>query len=423
MKLKLSQIPYFVRISTLMVLLIICVQLSAQNNRNQLENKIKAIEKEISYANELLKSTRSNKKNTIAELQILNRKIQKRELLIKSISQEISLLNSEIESNETEIKALEAELKSLKDEYAKLIYFTYKNKDAANRLLFIFSANDFNQAFQRLKYLQYYTSYRKTQGLLIEKVQDTLNVKTEILNLNKGKQQNYLLAQNKEVGTLNQEKKRKDQSVSSLSKQERNLRSTIRKKEKDAKRLNTQIKNIIEAEIKAAAEAAARAKSSDAKRPTKTASSIIALTPEERQLSSRFYANKGKLPWPSARGIISSTFGEHPHPVLKKVRIKNNGIDILTNKGERARSVFKGKVISVRTITNTNKAIIIRHGDYFTVYSNLSQVFVKSGDEVETKQELGVVYTDISNKKTELHFELWQGKSLQNPASWVAKGR
>lgn len=423
MKLKSSQIRLFTRISLAIVLLMSCLQISAQNRRTQLENEIKAIEKEINYANELLTSTRSNKKNTLAELQILSNKIQQRVRLINTIKLGISELNREITSNEAEIKHLEAELKTLKEEYALLIYFAYKNKDAANRLMFIFSADDFNQAFQRLKYLQYYTSYRKSQGLLIEKVQDTVNAKNEVLAADKRKQQNYLTAQNREVRSLNQEKQRKDQTISQLSKQERNLRATIRKKEQDANRLNTQIQDIIEAEIKAAAEAAARAKVTDTKRPTKTASSIIALTPDERQLSSRFNSNKGKLPWPSLRGVISSTFGEHPHPVLKKVRIKNNGIDILTNRGEKARSVFKGKVISVRTITNTNKAVIIRHGEYFTVYSNLSQVFVNSGDEVETKQELGVVYTDISTSKTELHFEIWKGKTLMNPASWVAKGR
>lgn len=423
MKLKSSQIRLFTRISLAIVLLMSCLQISAQNRRTQLENEIKAIEKEINYANELLTTTRSNKKNTLAELQILSNKIQQRVRLINTIKLGIAELNQEIRNNEAEIKKLESELKVLKEEYAKLIYFAYKNKDAANRLMFIFSADDFNQAFQRLKYLQYYTSYRKSQGLLIEKVQDTVNAKNKILAVDKRKQQNYLVAQNRAMQSMNQEQQRKDQTISQLSKQERNLRATIRKKEQDANRLNTQIQDIIEAEIKAAAEAAARAKVTDTKRPTKTASSIIALTPDERQLSASFSANKGKLPWPSLRGVISSTFGEHPHPVLKRIHIKNNGIDILTNRGEKARSVFKGKVISVRTITNTNKAVIIRHGEYFTVYSNLSQVYVNSGDEVETKQELGVVYTDFSTSKTELHFELWKGKSLLNPSSWVAKGR
>lgn len=423
MKLKSFQIRFFIRISFVIILLMSCFQLSAQNRRSQLENQIKTIEQEISYANQLLRSTRANRKNTLTELQILSNKIQQRVRLINTIKRGISALNQEIANNQAEIKKLESELKVLKEEYATLIYFAYKNKDGANRLMFIFSAEDFNQAFQRLKYLQYYTSYRKSQGLLIEKVQDTVNAKNEVLAADKLKQQNYLSAQNREVRSMNQEKQEKDQTVSQLSKQERTIRANIRKKEQAATRLNNQVQSIIEAEIKAAAAAAARAKVTDTKRPIKTAASIIALTPEERQLSSRFNSNKGKLPWPSNRGVISSTFGEHPHPVLKKVRIKNNGIDILTNRGEKARAVFKGKVISVRTITNTNKAVIIRHGDYFTVYSNLNQVFVKSGDEVETKQELGVVYTDISNSKTELHFEIWKGKTILNPASWVSKGR
>ncbi|MBC35831.1 MAG: peptidase M23 [Bacteroidetes bacterium] len=422
MKLKSLQ-RQFLSVCAVLAILLVSNSAFGQSKRTRLENEIKTIEAEIKYTNELLNSTRQNRQNTLAELQILNSKIQKRERLINTIKREIDGLTSEIGENEAEITKLEKELEVLKEEYANLIYYAYKNKDGADRLMFIFSANDFNQAFQRMKYLQYYTSYRKNQGILIERVQDTIQQKNDQLNKDKDSKETYLVAQNREVNALNQEKRGKDQTVSQLQKRERNLRSTIRKKEREANQLNKQIKDIIEAEIKAAAEAAAKAKTTDTNRPTKTAASVIALTPEERQLSSRFYNNKGKLPWPSMRGIISSTFGEHPHPVLKKVRIKNNGIDILTNRGEKARSVFKGKVISVRTITNTNKAVIIRHGDYFTVYSNLSQVYVNTGDEVETKQDLGVVYTDRNSAKTELHFEIWKGKTLLNPASWIAKGQ
>ena len=147
----------------------------------------------------------------------------------------------------------------------------------------------------------------------------------------------------------------------------------------------------------------------------------FALTPEEIELSGNFSSNKGKLPWPSEKGIISSTFGEHNHPVLKRVKIKNNGIDILTSQSEEARAIFDGTVISIRTITNTNKAIIIRHGEYFTVYSNLSEVFVQQGQKVSTKQRLGNIYTDSSGNKTELHFEIWRGKTLLNPSSWIVR--
>ena len=136
-------------------------------------------------------------------------------------------------------------------------------------------------------------------------------------------------------------------------------------------------------------------------------------------MTNNFVENKGKLPWPSEKGIISSTFGEHKHPVLKKVNVRNNGIDILTNKGEMVRAIFNGTVISVRAISNTNTAIIIRHGEYFTVYSNLDKIFVKRGDKVQVKQEIGTVFTNPSDSKTELHFEIWKGRSLLNPIYWI----
>ena len=364
MKLKSLQ-RQFLSVCAVLAILLVSNSAFGQSKRTRLENEIKTIEAEIKYTNELLNSTRQNRQNTLAELQILNSKIQKRERLINTIKREIDGLTSEIGENEAEITKLEKELEVLKEEYANLIYYAYKNKDGADRLMFIFSANDFNQAFQRMKYLQYYTSYRKNQGILIERVQDTIQQKNDQLNKDKDSKETYLVAQNREVNALNQEKRGKDQTVSQLQKRERNLRSTIRKKEREANQLNKQIKDIIEAEIKAAAEAAAKAKTTDTNRPTKTAASVIALTPEERQLSSRFYNNKGKLPWPSMRGIISSTFGEHPHPVLKKVRIKNNGIDILTNRGEKARSVFKGKVISAGAVLvvpdSSNTALTTDH--------------------------------------------------------------
>ena len=186
------------------------------------------------------------------------------------------------------------------------------------------------------------------------------------------------------------------------------------KRKNEAAKLEKAIKNIINTEIKAAAERARKSKE-------EKKSKIIDLTSEEFKLTNDFVGNKGKLPWPSEKGIISSTFGEHKHPVLRKVKVKNNGIDILTDKDGIVQTVFSGTVISVRAISNTNTAIIIRHGEYFTVYSNLNKVFVKRGDKVQTKQEIGTVFTNPSDSKTELHFEIWKGRSLLNPAYWIVK--
>ena len=198
----------------------------------------------------------------------------------------------------------------------------------------------------------------------------------------------------------------KDRLKSKLAKKEKELKASLRTKERESEKLNRKIKEIIANAIK----------------PVKTTagSKTYVLTPEEKELSSSFVSNKGKLPWPIERGVISETFGIHQHPVLKKVKTKNNGIDIATSKNSEARSVFNGEVVSIASITASNKAVIIKHGEYFTVYSNLDNVYVKKGDKVTTKEFIGKVHTNLDGN-TELHFQIWKGKTLQNPSTWILK--
>lgn len=411
MQLRIKQYLISVLRICLVLVLLSFGETHAQGRKTKLQADVQRLAKEIAYTNNLLALTRQNKSNSLSELLLLNKKIEQREQLIIAINAEIIELNRSIEENTANINRLNAELKQLKEEYGKMVYYAYKNKKSSDRMMFIFSAESFNQAYQRLKYLQYYSSYRKSQAGLIEQTKDKLSKSIQELETQKGNKQNLMANQKKEVQQLDKEKSRKQSTINNLSRKEKDLRASLRKKRRETDRLNKSIKNIIAEEIKLAA-----AKKNAEKRKTS-----IAMTPKEHIVSSNFYSNKGKLPWPSARGVISGTFGEHPHPVLKKVRIKNNGIDILTTRGEKARSIFDGTVISVRTLTNNNQAVIIRHGEYFTVYTNLSEVLVRQGDLVKTKQEIGHIRTDISSAKTELHFEIWKGKTLQNPIRWIAK--
>lgn len=388
--------------------------LCSQSKKQKLKEEKVRIEKEIEYTNKLLNETKRSKKNSLNQLIILNKKISNREKLVSTINHEMNNLDDNINSNETEIKALTKDLKKLKTEYAKMIYYAFKNRNAYNRLMFIFASEDFNQAFQRLKYFQQYNTYRRMQAKLIENTQTELNNKTTQLEKQKTDKTSLLKEKAREIKQLNREKDEKNSTIRKLSTKEKELRKTLKKKKNEAEKLEKSIKNIINAEIREAAERAR--KTNETKK-----SKIIDLTSEEFELTNSFVENKGKLPWPSEKGIVSGTFGEHKHPVLKKVTIKNNGIDILTNKGEMIRAVFSGTVISVRAISNTNTAIIIRHGEYFTVYSNLDKVFVKRGDKVQTKQEIGTVFTNQSDLKTEFHFEIWKGKSLLNPIYWILK--
>ena len=225
-------------------------------------------------------------------------------------------------------------------------------------------------------------------------------------NLQKAEKSKLLEKENTQLSKLENNHREKDRVRATLSTKEKQLRAQLRKKQKEAGKLNRQIKNIIAAEIKT--------------KNSSSGKSSYALTPAEKKLSSEFRSNQGKLPWPTPRGFISESYGTHPHPVLKHVMIKNNGINIATAKAGNARAVFKGKVVSVATISNTNKAVIVKHGNWFTVYSNLEEVYVSAGDEVSTKQNIGRIHTNLKSE-TEPHFEVWNGKQKQNPYYWIVK--
>lgn len=392
------------------VLIVFTYTLTAQNKKSLLTQDKNKIEEEIQFNTKLLDETKKSKKASLNQLILLKDQIKNRKNLINTLNAQLNQVNNQIDLNNELLKKLQQDLSKLKQDYAEMIYYAYKNRNAYHRLMFLFSAEDFNQAYKRLKYYQQYASFRKTQASLIEDTKLDISTTQEELLVHKKEKLELLSSVKNETSQLNQEKNRKNEAIQSLTKKEKDLLKTIKAKEKAAKKLQKEIEKIIAEEIRLAAE----------KKGT-TKSSGFSLTPEELQLSENFAANKGKLPWPLERGIVSSTFGEHAHPVLKNVKTKNNGIDILTDKSAKARAIFGGEVTRVISIPNYNYVVMIRHGEYLTVYSNLVEVFVKKGDKIETKQEVGVIHTDNTELKTELHFELWKGKTLLNPASWIAK--
>ena len=378
-------------------------------------NRIKKVEAEIEYTNKLLEQTRQNRQNSLNEVVILNKKISTREQLINTINSELKLVKNQMAMATDSIKLLEKDLKNLKDEYAKMIYYAYKNKNLYDRMIFIFAADDFNQAYQRMKYFEQYNEYRKQQALLIQVKQKRLEVKMEDLASIRDEKNDLLISEERQREKLTHEREEKNNSVKSLSKREKELQKTLKEKEAAARKLQKAIQDIIAEEIRLANERANKTGGVSLK------SGLFALTPEEKILSDNFLKNKGSLPWPLEQGIVSSTFGEHPHPVLKNVKTRNNGIDMLTESGAEARAIFGGVVTRVMNVPNNNNVVIIRHGEFLSVYSNLDQIFVKIGEKVFTKQSIGKVFTNRKDSKTELHFELWQSKSLLNPVQWLAK--
>jgi len=384
----------------------------AQDKKVKLQDDKKKIEEEIEFNSQLLEQTKKTKLTTLNHLVILKNQISNREKLIKNINLEINTVNEQITLNNEILKDLNNDLKKLKTEYAEMIYYAYKNKSSYDKLIFIFASRDFNQAYKRLKYFQQYSAYRKTQTQLIEQTQQEIAGTLKDLETHKAKKVRLITDLETERNQLTKERNQQYRAMRNLSKKEKELLSTIDEKEKAAKKLQKEIEKIIAEEIRLAA-----------KKAGTTATGTFALTPAEVKLSANFTSNKGGLPWPLERGVVSNTFGEHPHPVLKDVITKNNGIDILTEESSKARAIFGGEVTRVMSIPNYNYVIMIRHGEYLSVYSNLDEIYVEKGDQVKTKQEIGQIHTDKDELKTELHFELWKGKSLLNPSKWLAMSR
>ena len=418
-----------------------------QKSKAKLEKQIANLEQEIATANKLLKETSKNKQATLNQVNLLDKKIKQREELVKAYNEQIAVLDEEINKGQSNIKALNGDLKNLRKEYAQMIVFANKNRSHYDKLVFLFSADDFNQAFRRLRYIRQFSDARKTKMDQIASTERRISGEVEASRKAREQQAALLQGEKEQKAALQGEKEDLNTQVKQLKKQEGNLQQDIKNKQKQAQKLQKAIDDIIaeeirkanerakkEAEARAKAEAEARAKAEKEKNKSKSnanantkpsapasESKNMALTPAEKTLSGNFANNKGRLPWPVEKGVVSSSFGKHASVVSDKVVVTNNGIDIAVSENSQARAVFDGMVVSVNKLTASNTVIIIRHGDYFTVYSNIEESAVKRGDNVKTKQNLGKIHTNKIEGKTELHFELLKEKDRLNPESWLAK--
>ena len=391
----------------------------SQASKEKLQKSKQQLEEDIKYTTKLLEETRKTKENSLNKVILLNKQIEKRESLIHAISGEVTEIDTMMNLQQKHIAGMAEELKKMKNEYARMIYYAYKNLNSYNRLLFIFSSEDFNQAYRRLLYYQQYSAYRRTQAELIRDAQMKLDRKQRELEDTKTQKLSLARSEESEKGHLTQEKEEKDKTVQQLSKKEKELQATLKEKQKAANKLEKEIGKLIAEEIKASTDRWKRTYATGSKTKMKATPTEIMLTSEEQALSTTFASNRGRLPWPSEHGVVTSTFGEHPHPVLKYIKVKNNGIDITTQKGANARAVFNGKVSRVMSFPNLNTVVIIRHGEYLTVYSNLESVTVKDGQTVTTRQVIGKIHTNPEDSKTDLHFEIWLGKTTQDPQAWL----
>ncbi len=411
---------------TLFLLVVFCN--SFAQNKADLQDKYSKILNEITDAETVLKQTKKNKEKTLSQLEIIKSMIDSRENLIENIAGQVKEIDNDISETQDVISSLGQDLDTLKANYAKLIYYAYKNQSSDDQLLYVFAASSFNDAFQRLKYMQRIADYREKQANLI--IETQLDLQDKIVSLEEKKEEKLsLLGEQKEQkNQLDSEKNETNQLVTSLKTQEQKLKSDIDAKKKAATDLNSSIQKIIADEIAAAKKKAEEeAKKNALTNPVaevnpatpKKESDVLALTPEDKLLSTSFSTNKGKLPWPVERGVITGKFGKQPHPVLEGVFTNNNGIDIKAEPGSHVRCIFEGTVVAITFNPTFQKAVLVRHGDYFTVYSNLTETFVKVGDKLTTKQEIGKVYTNLSDNITEVHLEIWQGTTTLDPGVWV----
>ncbi len=423
-----------------------------KQNKKELENKKSKLKAEINTINELLHETKTSKKLSMNQVAMLNTKLKVREELISTISSEIRLINNQINSNQKEVTDLNANLTKLKTEYARMIYYGYRNKDSYNKLMFIFAAGDFNQAFQRLKYIQQYNEYRKKQAEAITKTQIQISEKITELESKKNEKKQLLTGEEQEKLNLAKEKTEQEGVLVQLQDKEKQLKDELDQKKRDSEALNAAIKKLIQDEIRKQQEAEKarlaevkrkkdeKEKAKNAKNPknpktttnpktdvavkddpksTENKPVVLELTKEAEELSADFASNKGKLPWPVTKGVITDGFGPHEHPSIKGFIVDNKGVDISTTKGAPCRALFGGEVTGVVNVPGSGRVVIIRHGEYLSVYTNLEEVTVKTGDKITSKQTIGSVSFNDDEDKTVMNLQIWKGQKILNPEDWL----
>ena len=374
-------------------------------NRKELEERKSKTQEEIEYTNRLLIETQANRRNTLQRVRILNKRIQLRNEIINNINQEIILVDREIEQKNEIVSGMEKDVEKIKEQYAEMITQAYWNKNKRSWLMFIMSSENFNQAYRRMKYLQQFSRYRRKQAELIQQMQNDIAEEINKLEEIKVQKKALLLEKQNENHSLETERIGKNRAIRNLTAKEQELKKEIDRKRGIAEKLEKEIASII-------AEEARKARSRNM---------YDQLTPEEKLISDNFQGNKGKLPWPVERGIITEKYGVHPHPVLKQVTVDKDGVDISTVKGASVRALFDGEVTKVVSILGANYTVILRHGNFLTVYQNLVDLKVKQGDKVTVKQVLGTVHTENETNSTVLHMQIWRERTIQNPEDWISR--
>jgi len=420
---------------SVIVLLLAAAVCQAQSSA-ELKKQRERLNREIEQLNQSLKTTSSNKSLSLKQVNALNVQLRLREQKISTINSEIRLINNQIASHNKTIQNLRDQLAKLRKDYESMILFAFRNRNAHNKMMFIFASKDFNQAFKRVKYLQQFNESRKERAKEIEDTQKAIALKVAQLEASKKEQAALLSEQEEERKVIAQEQGEQSKVLQALTTQEKQFKQELQKKQQEDERLARAIRTAIQREIaeqrRLEEEARQAALALEAERTGKTVkeveaekpavrksdTEVLASTPEAAKLSADFAGNRGRLPWPVQQGFITQGFGRHT--VARNVTVNNTGIKIRTGNNAPVRAIFDGNVIQVANMTGSY-AIIVQHGKYFSVYTNLGSPAVKRGQAVQRGQTLGTALVDPDDGSSEVHFEIWEGAAPINPEPWLAK--
>ena len=373
----------------------------AADSVKDLQKKQRQLQAEIEQTNKMLKQTKKDESATMNKLQLLNQNIKTQKKLIHTLDSEITALNREMKRLSNTRDSLQVILERYKADYAQMVRQSHYARMQQSPLLFLLASDSFQQLARRTRYLQEFAHFRQEQVRRIENTQAEIDTQNELLENNKADKQAALSTRKREQANLQRDERKQKNMLSQLKSKEKDLNKQIKQKQKKVDELNRKIDEMV-------------------RKQTEKASKTT-LTKEQQLIAGGFEANKGRLPWPVEKGMISGHFGKQQHPVYSQVTIDNKGIYLQTTAGTKARAVYKGEVTSCFMVGGTY-AVIVQHGNYRTVYSNLSKLSVKQGDKVDTKQAIGTIFTDPEqDQKTELYFQIYKDKNIQNPELWIAK--
>ncbi len=388
----------------------------------ELEEKKKQALENLAQTNKLLNETQKSKQGSVNKINLIKRNIKERKTVIQSLNGQIDALERNIGVLRTEKQQLEERLRYLKADYAKLIRETHVRRNHFSPLLFILSSDNAGQAYRRFRYLQEFSDYRKKQAFEIQRVTAQLAVKEKNLTNDVDKKERVLTEKEREAKKLESDRQQESKMLTQLQKKEKKLKDQQKKQQRQANELNNKIQKLIAAEIRKDEERRRQAANESAKESGKPVPTTFEMSKDEKLIAGNFEKNKGRLPLPVEKGFISGHFGVQPHPVLSHVTTNNKGIYIQAPSGSSARAVFEGVVTQCFMVPGSNSAVIVKHGNYRTVYSNLTEIYVKEGDKVSTKQRIGKIFVDTENdNKTELYLMIYRDTSIQNPELWLAQ--